>query len=160
MLFETYMMTKPLARLLAIIACILFLLPMPGYAAFPVQPNGASIVEANPAYEVKIKDAIAKYTRPQEGATTKSGKGGLGLAALILGVAGVFFFGAAFLVPTLGVLGSLGFVSSLLAIILGAVGLKGEDGNMARAGMILGIVTLGLLLLLGVAAIIILLAFW
>lgn len=155
-----YMMTKPLTRLLAIIACVLFVLPVHSYAAFPVHPNGTSIVENSPAYEVKIKDAIAKYTKPQESSNTKSSKAGLGLAALILGVAGVFLFGAAFLVPTLAFLGSLGFVSSLLAIILGAVGLKGEDESMARAGMILGIVTLGLLLLLGIAALIALLFFF
>lgn len=153
-------MPKSFAPLLAFIVLILFLLPQHSYAAFPVKQQETIVTAETYSYKETVKNAIAKYTTPQEGSTAKSGKGGLGLAALILGIAGVFFFGAAFLAPTLGFLGSLGFVSSLLAIILGAVGLKGEDGNMARAGMILGIVTLGLLLLLGIAAIIILIAFW
>jgi hypothetical protein len=154
------MMPNPLPRLLAIIAFILFVLPMPVYAAFPVQPNGTTIVVDNNAYKEKINQAIAKYTSPQEGHTAKSSNGGLGLAALVLGVAGVFLFGAAFLAPTLGFLGTFGFLSSLLAIIFGAIGLRGENASYARAGMILGIVTLGLLLLLAIAAIIALILFW
>lgn len=154
------MMPKPFAPLLAFIMLILSLLPQHSYAAFPVKQQETIVTAETYSYKETVKNAIAKYTAPQDGATTHSGKGGLGLAALILGVAGVFFFGAAFLVPTLAFLGTFGFVSSLLAIIFGAIGLKGDNASYARAGMILGIVTLGLLLLLGIAAIIALILFW
>ncbi len=152
-------MTRPYSALLVISVLILFLLPATSKAAFPINNNGTVVLKNDAAYHEKINEAIAKFTHYGEGTTSHSGKAGMGMAALILGVGGLFFIAAALLVPGVAFLGSLGFISSVLAIVFGAIGLKGENAGMARAGMILGIVTVGLMLIFAIIAALVAIAF-
>ncbi len=70
----------------------------------------------------------------------------MGLAALILGICGLVLGGVGFAVPFLGY---LTFAASLLAIILGAVARSkakkaGTKDGKATAGLVLGIISLAL----------------
>jgi len=60
--------------------------------------------------------------------------GGYGITALVLGIVGVAL--GWWIVPFLG------FISSILAIVFGALGIKSRTRGMAIAGLVLGIVTI------------------
>lgn len=59
--------------------------------------------------------------------------GGYGIAALVLGIVGVTLVW--WIIPFLG------FISSILAIVFGALGMKSRTRGMAIAGLVMGIVT-------------------
>ena len=89
---------------------------------------------------VPIPAAVATPTPPMPAAASTNG---FAVASLVLGVVGV--------VLTLAF--RLGLISDVLAVVFGALGMSkaregAPNGGLAKAGLILGLVGLGLLLLL------------
>jgi len=151
---------KPSIFFAIAIAVYFFISPVAGYAAFPINADNTTAVEHHGPYNELVRNAIKKYTTPRPGEKRKPGVSGLGVAALVLGVAGVLLPAAAIAAPPLGFAAGIGFLASVLAIVFGAIGLNGANETMARAGMILGIVTIGIWLLLFLLAMAVLAIIW
>lgn len=109
------------------------------YAAFPVNTNEGtamtlttdnSIVTAQPDF------AMAAPAAPTPKAPAMGGGPGLSIAALVLGI-----------VAVLTSAWTLAIIAGALAIIFGALNLRGPKPGMALAGLILGIVGVALALI-------------
>ena len=114
---------------------------MPAYAAFPVDAqaeenvSNVSVVPAEMAGTNSMQFAPTPAPAPAPSAPGMGGPG-LSIAALVLGI-----------VAVLTSAWTLAIIAGALAIIFGAMNLRGPKPGMALAGLILGIVGVALALI-------------
>jgi hypothetical protein len=131
----------------------LLLIESSAKAAFPVQVQAN--VTATGTDMPRHLSATSFNTPPatpvseQYGATPT--EDWMGVAALVLGIASLLFIVAAALTP---IASALWLPSVILAIVFGGIGLRGKNRSMARAGMIIGIVEVGIVFLFAILAIV------
>lgn len=131
------------------------------YAAFPIAVETQSVsTQQHAGAKEKIKGTIQKYTRQSKVANKGERGGWMGITSFCLGIGAILFFVVGVSAVSLGAFVVAGILSSILAIIFGAIGINKPNGGLAMAGMILGIVELGLLLLLFVLAALLFAAIW
>lgn len=122
------------------------------YAAFPIHPKTNTqetvVHQTDVEYKVFVNDAIERFTqKPAPPPASESDEGsGLGIASLVLAIAGILALIGSIAVGLLtglsAALIAFSALAGLAAIILGAIGLRRSRKGFSIAGLVLGIIDL------------------
>lgn len=130
------------AHIITVVMILASFIPMTVYSAFPLRHYVKSQVASG-----KGMDPV----RPHPYTDHSGGETGFGIASLACGVASVFFLRLTFGTDNLGtaVIAVLGMIlTTVAAIVLGAIGLNKRFSWLAIAGVSLGVLMFLVLLLL------------